>query len=47
MMQTFIFRSAVNSAALWNLSQKIREKPNKEKLLVFYDDGSKIKTVMK
>lgn len=46
MMQNFIFQSAVNSAALWNLSLKIREKPKKEKLLVFYDDGSKIKTVM-
>ena len=38
MMQNFIFRSAVNGAALWNLQKK---------LLLIYDDGRKIKTVIK
>lgn len=48
MMQNFIFRSAVNGAALWNLLQKLHEEKKPEKkMLAFYDNGSKIKTVFK
>lgn len=48
MMQNFIFRSAVNGAALRNLQKKLlADKDPKKKLLLIYDDGRKIKTVIK
>lgn len=48
MMQNFIFRSAVNGAALWNLQMRLlADKEPKNKLLLIYDDGRKIKTVIK
>ena len=37
MMQNFIFRSAVNGAALWNLQKKLlADKDPKKKLLLIF-----------
>ncbi len=48
MIQNFIFRSAVRGAALWDLKKKLSERTVPEKrLLVTYDNGRKIKVVLK
>lgn len=48
MMQNFLFRSAVQQAALRKTLLRLRE-PEKqpERLLIFFDDGKRIKNVLR
>lgn len=48
MMQNFLFRSAVRLAALRNTLLRLKE-PGKqpERLLIFFDDVKRIKTVLR
>lgn len=48
MVTGFFFRSAVSCAALWNLKMKIvPQQPKQDKLVIFYDNGNRIKAVIK
>ena len=48
MVGNFFFRCAVSSAALWNMKMKLLpQEPRKEKAVIFYDNGTKIKAVFK
>lgn len=42
-----MLRSAVNCTALWNLKVRLYKSDPGKKLLLFYDDGKKIKIVIK
>lgn len=47
MTDNFIFRSAVNMAALRRLQEKLERPKKKREHLVVYQNGNKIKVILK
>ena len=47
MMDNFIFRSAVNMAALRRLQEKLERPKKKSEHLVVYQNGNQIKVILK